>query len=386
MKKNYKLFLPLIFAIGLLMVIEAVKPKPLDWRLSFSAKDKIPFGSFVLFDLLGDIFPEGGILTSTKPVYNTLPDTTEALFQNYLFITDNFNPGPLDTKTLLSFIDNGGNVFISSQTFDDSFSDSLGFVTKPKFDQDSLIAETNLLKTSIGLTWYFDKIDSSRTQVLDFDADSNINFIKITIGDGQLFVHTVPLLFTNYRFLKPGKAQQAAKLLSHLPNKPIIWDEYFKPDNARMMQSSPLKFILRTDSLRWAYFLAMAGILLFIFVEGKRKQRIIPIIKPLTNDSLNFVDVIGRLHYNQANHADVAIKMRTYLLEFIRTNFNLDTSLLDEPFIQKLSAKTAIEKDELENLFQKIKQINQGIKLSSNELIEINRDVEGFYEKCKMHP
>ena len=61
MIKNYKLFIPLILAATLLLIIEAVKPKPLNWIPTFSANDKVPFGSFVLFDMLDSLFPEDGI-------------------------------------------------------------------------------------------------------------------------------------------------------------------------------------------------------------------------------------------------------------------------------------------------------------------------------------
>ena len=38
------------------------KPKPVDWTESFSRKDKIPFGTFVLYERLGDIFPGSKII------------------------------------------------------------------------------------------------------------------------------------------------------------------------------------------------------------------------------------------------------------------------------------------------------------------------------------
>ena len=390
MRKNYKLFIPLISAVALLVIVEVVKPKTLNWTLSFSADHKIPFGSFVLFEMLDSLFPEEGISITMRPVYNTLPDTNDTAFKNYLFISDKFNPDRLDAERLKLFIEEGGTVFISAQSFGDAFSDSLGFSTKPKFEEDSLLVSLYAVNSGVdtfaikqaGLSWYFDKIDSSKMSVLGRDEDTDVNFIKINLGKGQLFIHTVPLAFTNYNFLKPGNADYISGLLSHLPNKPIIWDEYYKP--GRLLQSSsPLKFILKTQSLRWAYFLALTGIILFIFVEGKRKQRVIPIIKPLSNDTLNFVDVIGRLYYNQADHTDVALKMRSYLLEMIRHDFNLDTSRRDGNFIKKLSAKTTIEKSKLQGLFKIVNQINPETRMSADDLVRLNKEIETFYKNCR---
>ncbi len=389
MRKNYKLFLPLILAFALLLVIESVKPKPLNWTPSFSLKHKIPFGSFVLFEMLDNLFPKESILIANSPIYNTLPDSLDTIYKNYLFISNEFKPDQLDRETLESFIEEGGHVFISAQTFGEAFSDSLGFSTTPKFKADSLLVNLPMLNSGTdsfavkqaGLSWYFNKIDSLKMKVLGRDEANHANFIRMKLGNGHLFVHTVPLAFTNYNILKYNNADYISGLLSYLPNKTIIWDEYYKP--ARFLQSSsPLKFILNTESLRWAYFLALAGIVLFILIEGKRKQRRIPIIKPPTNDTLNFVDVIGRLYYGEANHSDVALKMRTYLLEYIRHHFNLDTSKLDENFVRKLSTKSAVENSELKDLFDIVNQINPSTSMSSEHLVQLNKEIEKFYKNC----
>jgi len=390
MKQNYKLFIPLILAMVLLVVIESVKPKPVNWTPTFSSKDKIPFGSFALFEMLDSLFPKEGILVSSQPVYNTLPDTIDLSFNNYMFIGNEFNPDQLDSEILFSFIEEGGNVFISTNSFGEGFSDSLGFSTNLKFQKDSLLVNLNILNSGAdsfalkqaGLSWYFDKIDSSKMSALGHDEDNHINFIGMKFGDGQLFLHTVPLAFTNYNLLRPDNSNYISGLLSYLPNKAVIWDEYYKPGRS-MQSSSPIKFILKTDSLRWAYWLALFGVILFILVEGKRKQRVIPIIKPLSNDTLSFVDVIGRLYYGHANHTDVAKKMRTYLLEFIRHDFNIDTSRIDENFIKKLSAKTGIEISELQGLLKLLNQIDSESKMSSDELVLLNKEIEKFYTKSK---
>ncbi len=372
------------------MIIEAVKPKPLNWIPSFSASHKIPFGSYILFETLDNLFPKEGISITGQPVYNTLPDSIDISIGNYLFISNEFEPDQLDTEILLSFAEEGGNVFIATESIGQDFCDSLGFSTNAVFEKDSLIVTLKEINDGVdsfaikqaGLSWYIDKYDSLKTNVLGYDKNNRTNFIKMDFGEGQLFIHTVPLAFANYNFLKTGNADYVAGLLSYLPNEAIIWDEYYKPMRS-LKSSSPIKFILQTRALRWAYFLALAGLVLFIFVEGKRKQRIVPIIKPLSNDTLNYVDVIGRLYYGYANHTDVAIKMRTYLLEFIRHDYNLDTSILDEKFVRKLASKTAIEQSELQVLFNTINKINPETKMLSGELVGLNKELEIFYKNCQ---
>ena len=46
------------FGIALLVIIisEVIRPKPINWRPSYTALDKIPFGSFILFEEIKDLF------------------------------------------------------------------------------------------------------------------------------------------------------------------------------------------------------------------------------------------------------------------------------------------------------------------------------------------
>ncbi|KAA3609919.1 MAG: hypothetical protein D8M58_08245 [Calditrichaeota bacterium] len=389
MMKNIKLFLPLIIAIGLLVVIETVKPKPLNWTPTFSSTDKIPFGNYIVYSLLDDLFPGENLLMAEWPIYNTLPDSLNTIYKNYIFVCNDFEPDQLDTETLLSFVEEGGNVFISAHSFGTNFSDSLGISTNLKYVKDSLSVNRSLLNKidksfpikHAGLSWHFDKIDSSKMKVLGIDEENATNFIKMGLGTGQLFLHTVPLAFTNYNILTPGNEKYISAMFSNLPKAPTIWDQYYIPAR-KQRTSSPISFVLNTETLRWAYYLTLVGILLFIFVEGKRKQRAIPTIKPLSNDTLSFVDVIGRLYYSQQNHTDVAIKSRTYLLEFIRHQYNMDTSKLDESFVTKLSVKTAIEFSELQNLFGMINKVNPTSEMTAESLASLNKEIEKFYKNC----
>ena len=50
----------ILIAFGIILFIiivtEVARPLPLSWRSSFTAVDKIPFGSYVLFEELASIF------------------------------------------------------------------------------------------------------------------------------------------------------------------------------------------------------------------------------------------------------------------------------------------------------------------------------------------
>ena len=90
-----------------------------------------------------------------------------------------------------------------------------------------------------------------------------INFLKISYGNGAIFLHTTPLAFSNIELLDSAHVRYAEKALSHLQNGVIYWDTKSRVSrdvinnmngNMRFDKESPLKYILAQPSLRWAWF------------------------------------------------------------------------------------------------------------------------------------
>jgi hypothetical protein len=145
-----------------------------------------------------------------------------------------------------------------------------------------------------------------------------------------------------------------------------------------MEAATPLRFILNTESLRWAYFITILSIIMFILFEVKRKQRIIPVIKPLGNTTLEFVRTIGNLYYQQGEHKDLAEKKIHYLFEQIRTKYWLSTSRLDDNFIIALSKKSGKPEDEVRSLIMLIRLIQSQPQIAVDRLIDLNEKIEKF--------
>ncbi|MBL0018352.1 MAG: hypothetical protein IPP17_18390 [Bacteroidetes bacterium] len=131
-------------------------------------------------------------------------------------------------------------------------------------------------------------------------------FIRIDMGEGSFYLHSVPLMFTNYFMVDPVNNQYISKALSFLPVQDVIWDEYFKP--GKVKTDSPVGHLLEQPALRWAWILALAGVLLFMVFESKRKQRIIPVIEPLNNTTLEFTKTVGILYFAHGDHKDISEK------------------------------------------------------------------------------
>jgi len=281
MNLKNKIYLPLLMAFIGLLIFQIVKPEPINWHPSFSMNDKIPFGSFIPFNMLDEIFGAENIYTSDKPIYNTLTDIVEPP-DNYIFVSTEFNPDRLERGKLLNFVAEGGNAFISSSQLLDVFADTLGFKLNLEYIGDSVgvylknefgINTLYNLKVSSPFIDLYDSLQNENIYDLEKDTTGWTSFIRVDFGAGKFFFHNIPSAFTNVSILSKPNEEYLAGLLSHLPVGVTIWDEYYKPANTSK-SSTPLKFILGHPSLKWAYFVSMLGIFLYIFVEAKRKQRI----------------------------------------------------------------------------------------------------------------
>lgn len=394
MDKRSKIALYSIGAIiVLLMIAEVTKPKPLNWRNSYSAADKIPLGCYVLYNEL-EPFTSSTIETSDESLYERLKDFPNATNTTLLLINDYISVEEEGSNALLEFVKNGNTVFISTNYVYGAFADSLnieidrdydGFFKDPSksiFTNKNLKANERLFRDVIENS-FFTSIDTSRTTVLGYMIDENkirkeVNFTKTPFGDngGAFYVHSNPFAFTNYHLLN-DKADYAATVLSFLPkNNSILWDNYYK--SGRKVIKSPLRFILSSPALKWTFYISLIGLIIFVIFKGKRTQRIIPVVEPLKNSTVAFTQTIGDLYYQHGDYSNIIHKKITYFLEFIRTTYYLETNEFSERFIQKLAVKSSNTVQDTKSLIDLITFLKSKNNHTEKELIALNKQIEHF--------
>ena len=391
MRKNVKFLVPLFVTLVLLIIIKAMQPEEINWEESYTAKDKIPFGCYVTHDLLEEIFPDNDLNISSAelPVYNTLKNKIH-FNTNYIFINNIFNPDRLDIEYLLQFAEEGNNIFISASWYGEDFQDSLGIYTSYNFfsqDDSSIINFTDEnIKTDSGYKFkegypgtYFTNYDTAKATVLAVDSSGYNVFFRIKYGNGNIFLSSIPAAFSNYYVLKSKTNGFAFKSLSYLPVQDIIWDEYYKAGNK--YNSTPLRFIVSQSALAWAYYLILIGVIIFIIFYGRRRQRRIPIIKPLENTTLEFVSIVGNLYFQQKNHSTIAKKNSIFFFDYLRNKYFLQASELDDSVIKIIAEKTNYPFEKLRSLIQSLKGTFNRNNITDSELIFLNNRIEDFYKK-----
>ncbi len=379
------------------ILVEWYRPAPVDWTRTYINSDKMPYGTYALFELLEEVFPGAPVENVRIPAYNLFSDTT--ITGNYVFLAPQFKMDENDREALLKFVRAGNQAFIAAELFEDAFLDSLGInALTNMLANDSLVHFVNPHLGGDGYsnppfypaTW-FTRAELPDTGVarenpaapasISEDLAGRANFIRLKYGEGYFYLHSRPALFSNYYILRDKGHEYAFKALSYLPVQTIWWDEYYK--QGRIGSRSVLGVIGRHPTLRWAWYLLIGGVLLYMLFEGKRRQRIIPPLEPLKNTSLEFARVVSSLYYHQRDFKDIALKRAAFFMEEIRSRYQ---ELAGDPrpgpgFINRVAARSGVESGPLEKLFQNLARIKAADRISEQELLHFNGQLEEFYKK-----
>ena len=379
---------------------DLTRKKPIDWSSSFLSLHKSPYGTYVLYNELKNIFPKSEVINTNLSTYEFLIndyniDTGNySEDTNYLFLSNTINFGEQSSEELFYFVGQGNNVFMAARDFPEYIQDSLHFEVNYSYDITPEVtlkfANPNLKKTKFYYekaveNVYFNKLDSTNITVLGYNEVDNIehvNFIKIKYGEGNFILNTQPYAFTNYHMLKSDHAAYVSACFSYLPDYNIVWDDRNKSKTEEI--GTPLRYLLSKPTLKYAWFTSLFAIFLFMIFRAKRRQRIVPIIEKLQNTSLAFAKTMGNLYYQEGEPKNIVSKKITYFLEHIRNKYMLDTQNLNADFKKRLHLKTGISKEEIDRLVNYIVILNNSKQIKEHSLIILNKHIENFYQKIKL--
>ncbi|MBO0358773.1 hypothetical protein J0X19_12515 [Hymenobacter sp. BT186] len=457
----YLLWVALLF--GAYVAVEYYRPKQLDWTPTFQNKDKIPYGAYVLYNVLPDLLgvAERDVHTVRVPIYNQIegedePDQsfeqeleaatdssqlvvdTTAIAENttqdsvdqtatssaaeaedadyeaglteagypkatYIFIDDEFQLSASDCRALLRHVARGNDAFIAAEQFSRQLTDTLGFRSEVSLNRarrrkatidtkllDSVrlqLTNTQLARQAgplgfrlpaLGAAYRLQPDSLMRGTELATDTAGQAVLVRVPHGRGHIYLCSVPLAFTNYFALQPRTGNFAFAALSYLPaGRTVWWDEYQK--QGRQGEQTLLRVLLAHDALRWALYLSVVGVLLFVVVEARRRQRIIPILKPLPNTTLLFTRTIAGLYRQGNSHAAIAEKKIQLFLEHLRTRFHEPSlDLNDEEARERLAQKTGLPRPEVDALVRRINFLLTARQLSDADLLGLNKAINDF--------
>ena len=381
----------------MLVYVEATKPQPINWFPSYHNTDKIPNGTYILYNLLKDNYE---IQEVSEPPYEALHDST--LVGTYIFINDRIDFDKTEFEKLFQWVEKGNTAFVSANFQGLRLTDSLKLETEIDWSSQTIGSQPLLnlvnkaLKTNTPThveremeVRYFEEIDTLSHTVLGVSqiyndslniTNPNPNFIKAPIGKGTFYIHLQPEIFTNFFLLSNENATHTKNVLSYINDgSKLLWDNHYK--SGKPVNISPLYILLNNKYLKWAYYFVLIGALLFILFEGKRKQRSIPILKPLTNKTYEYTRTISGLYLDTKENHEIAKKQIILFMEFVRTRLRVATEKIDSGFYNTVSARSGNSLEDTTDLFTFIEKVQHRHTTSKEELLKLYHDITAYKKK-----
>lgn len=184
--------------------------------------------------------------------------------------------------------------------------------------------------------------------------------VSVPYGKGEVIFVSSPLLFTNYGMLEGNTFVYIFRLMSYLADLPVYRTEaYIKTDAMLVAEQSPFREFIKRPPLRWALYLALLGVVLFMIFTARRRQRVIPIMSKPANRSLEFIQLIGTLYYQRKDHVDLVRKKFKLFAEELRKTAGVDISDVntDDREYQLLAEKTGMNSDRLKKVIRQIRLV-----------------------------
>lgn len=386
----------------------------LKWQVSLDRDKKLPYGTWLAYHSLRYCFPDAHLETlpgnfrfnhmDPKMKYNYEGHNLLILQGLSFYVSDD------EWLALKQFINNGNEVVIFCSTLDSKIEKELQCFKKRTSEETDILIdkkqeqENQHLLRAVGIPFttfgyegrslqsYFSLSQDTANSPTDTNtnyfssfpdtlgyAGDQPDFIRYRLGEGHLTLHAAPLVLSNYFLLQEGNENYLGAIWKTLPDNitQVYWIDYFH----RRVESANLSLLFGFPSTRLALLLAIAVLLLYVLFEGKRKQPKIPVIPPLRNDSVSFVETVGRLYYNKGNHNNLAHKMIHQYLEWVRTHYFLNTNLLNEQFIQQLTIKSGQPEATVRGLLDMIHEIKLGTAYMDDAyLYQLYNTIQLFYK------
>ncbi|MDF1694488.1 MAG: hypothetical protein P1U56_01560 [Saprospiraceae bacterium] len=365
-----------------------------EWKERYSYKDEQPQGLFIFKELVTRYYED---IPSTL---NGYPEDT--VNQNSLYIQ--FVPDYLAEEvadTLISIAAKGNDVLIIADYFNDIIADTVSTFFDDVFLRDSLL-EFNFTDSNIaldtpfiyqfhdrkfipniptdfvlmgGLNWEEDK-----KHIRVASNDSLALFTEFPFGEGRIFYHVKKDLFYNYSYRQDFMFDYTQRVLSHFDPKHVYLlspIQLYGSNNSP--KRTPLDYIMSQPALKIAYYLMVLGALIYVFLGGKRKQKIIPVVQKNKNTSLEYVDTVSQLFYQQDQPEKLARHMKNIFYYKMQKKFYISQDHPD--YINVLSKKSKIPVITLQYIMDRFQNAEQPNSFRGDQLVSLNRKLETIYKE-----
>ncbi|MBB1149634.1 hypothetical protein H4K35_05725 [Myroides sp. NP-2] len=399
MNSSLKKFgLALMVLVTCVFIYESGKKKPLSWIETYDNRDKNPYGLYILDQELETLLAQDSIWHFTTAVYDFLNEKQYDTLQpvNLIVLEDkNYDLDQYTAAYLKEFIAAGNTAVILQSDFNNAFLEAFGLhriqeyssiENKEEFSTVLELTNNQVSKQKFSIraksfSRGFELADSLKNQldVLGYktvgDTLKQVNLVRYREEKGHLILGLDPIILTNYYLLRSNNHLYAEGVFSYLPEQKTYM--YGSSADKAVESRSLLRFIFANRELKWAWYFFLFGLIVFTLFTAKRKQRIIPIIKPLKNTTVQFTKTVSNLYIQSKDYSDLIDKSIIYTLEKIRRKYYLDTAVLDETFVEHFHLKSNKDKQDILAFVQFVTNFRRGGQPAVEaDLVQLNRLTE----------
>lgn len=416
-----RLYVLLVAALlGAFVAVELARPTPLDTRVRLEREGAAPFDAEVFYEAL-PAWLGVPVETVAEPPFERLADST-LTGRTYIVLTNSFTPDEAEAERLIRFVERGNTLFVAASEFGGPLGDALGDTTDVTYDDRRGLRMTvpaglpydatfgprdastlELVAPGVDGTYTLivdvgreriEGVDSTRTEVLGVSPEygafgeqgyGGVTLVRVRHGRGQLVLSSTPLAFSNAALTGEGDAAAyVGGVLAALPRQPVLWDDHYKPyaEFAR----TPLRYVLRTPALRWAYGLLVLGGVLFVLFRGRRWQRVVPVVAPPPNAQREFARTVGRLHFVHGDTRRLAERKARVFRDRLRTALRVEAPDLSPETARRAAARAGVPEDEARALFESLGDLARQRRPDPAALVRLDAQIDRFFRHTPGRP
>ncbi len=396
MNTNRKFILLSVLLVAMTLFLSLVMPSSVSWVEHYDRHQESPLGTRFIHEIISER-SHHDLTNVPLPPVDFRRTGLETAGKTWVNISRAYNPDSLEVAELVRHVEAGMNAFIASRPGDELVSrlglyfapesGATGFAAANPFvtDPDRLTVEFNRmietgheyrLETKLITGRLSPRADALGTDITTLaEADGQTFFMQVRKGEGTVYLLTSPWLLSNYAVWNPEFEPVAAALLSHLPETPVLWDEYYEAGHGR--GDHPLRVILAEPSLSAAWYTLLALTVLFLLFRVKRTGRPVPVIRPPENTTLEHVRKVSRLYQEVDRDGRIADKRIRYLA--YRAGLREPTT--DKEELNPIAEKFGLSVATLESVMQAYKEP----KRNRQKLLQLNGRIEELLRRIERY-
>ncbi|MFT4568657.1 MAG: hypothetical protein ACI9FN_003626 [Saprospiraceae bacterium] len=413
-KKVFMLVVLILLIAGFFSVFQIKEVPDVEWTEDYSYSSKDPFGVYAFQELVSTYYKDQGIeLESRAPLFADPSLQSNGLYINiaYQFEFSAF------ADSLLQYVSDGNTALLIADYQDDVIYDVIEHIKRAYFfdqqftihsNSDSFVFKYLVNDLEYASDWLISPmeitpIDSNTIDNQSYKGhhlirDSMFAMVSLPYGDGKLYIHSLPITFSNMAFIQDSIAGYIRETLS-LFDPDIVYldtdmyqakksniktkskESWINRRNDFDYSQSKLSYVLSQPGLKWAYYLSLLGLLLYVISRGKRRQKLIPTLPLKENTSLEYITTISNLYQSEQKPYKLVKHLKLTWWHWIKKRYYITPDI--ENAIQKIALKSQVPEKEIRNIINRFESAQNNHLFQSDQLISFYNKLETFYKKCK---